>query len=164
MSLEIPSLLARELGATHVVSVWLPPSQCRRPPANVFQVIRRCFQIMQDAAKPGGGTKAISVITPDLKAVESNGFEGGRELLNAGEEAALSTIQAWRPRRGRIVATPTVRESFARSPVLPILAFARGVVVVLPTVVVVVVVVDRFEVELRHPLRNLSSELRALHH
>src|SRR5256886_11668763 len=25
MSIEIPALLARELGATHVVSVWLPP-------------------------------------------------------------------------------------------------------------------------------------------
>src|SRR5213078_3099415 len=47
MSMEIPALLARELGATHVVSVHLPAPSCRRPPTDVFQVIRRCFQIMQ---------------------------------------------------------------------------------------------------------------------
>src|SRR3989454_12760711 len=40
MSIEIPALLARELGATHVVSVWLQPPPCWRPPADVFQVIR----------------------------------------------------------------------------------------------------------------------------
>src|SRR3989441_3236286 len=47
MSCEIPALLARELGATHVVSVHLPAPLCLRPPRDVFQVIRRCFQIMQ---------------------------------------------------------------------------------------------------------------------
>ena len=30
MSVEIPALLARELGATHVISVSLPPPPCRR--------------------------------------------------------------------------------------------------------------------------------------
>jgi hypothetical protein len=34
------------------------------------------------------------IITPDLKAVEWNGFEAGRELLNAGEEAALAALPA----------------------------------------------------------------------
>src|SRR5262249_49377599 len=47
MSVEIPALLARELGATHVVSVHLPAPSCGRPPGDVFQVVRRCFQIMQ---------------------------------------------------------------------------------------------------------------------
>jgi len=98
MSIEIPALLARELGATHVVSVWLPPPPCRRPPADVFQVIRRCFQIMQGRSESGWRDESDLVITPDLKAVEWNGFEAGPELVNAGEEAALAalpTIQSW---------------------------------------------------------------------
>jgi NTE family protein len=116
MSVEIPARLARELGATHVVSVWIPPSPCRRPPANVFQVIRRCFQIMQGRSESGWRHDSDLVITPDLKAVEWNGFEAGRELLHAGEEAALAalpTIQSWSPDRSRVIGAPTVRESFA---------------------------------------------------
>ena len=53
MSIEIPARLARELGATHVVSVHVPAPPCRRPPGDVFQVIRRCFQIMQTRNEDG---------------------------------------------------------------------------------------------------------------
>ncbi len=98
MSIEIPALLARELGATHVVSVYLPPPPCRRPPADVFQVIRRCFQIMQRRSESAWRHDSDLVITPDLKGIEWNGFEAGPELVNAGEEAALAAlpaIQSW---------------------------------------------------------------------
>src|SRR5213593_2535875 len=40
MSVEIPARLARALGATHVISVYLPPPPCRKPPADLVQVIR----------------------------------------------------------------------------------------------------------------------------
>ena len=98
MSIEIPALLARELGATHVISVCLPPPPCRRPPADVFQVIRRCFQIMQRRSESAWRQDSDLVITPDLKAIEWNGFEAGPELVKAGEEAALAAlpaIQSW---------------------------------------------------------------------
>jgi NTE family protein len=114
MSIEIPALLARELGATHVISVYLPPPPCRRPPANVFQVIRRCFQIMQGRSESGWRDESDLVIVPDLKAVEWNGFEAGPELVSAGEAAALAAlpaIQAWFSDAG--LGAPTIRESFA---------------------------------------------------
>ena len=114
MSIEIPALLARELGATHVVSVWLPPPPCRRPPADVFQVIRRCFQIMQGRSESGWRHESDLIITPDLKGVEWNGFEAGPELVNAGEEAALAalpTIQSWFS--DPVLGAATVRASFA---------------------------------------------------
>src|SRR5712664_3278233 len=66
MSIEIPALLARELGATHVVSVWLPPPPCRRPPADLVEVIRRCFQIMQGRNESGWRHETGLGITPDL--------------------------------------------------------------------------------------------------
>jgi NTE family protein len=114
MSTEIPALLARELGATHVVSVWLPPPPCRRPPADVFQVIRRCFQIMQGRSESGWRDESDVIITPDLKGVEWNGFEAGPELVNAGEEAALAvlpSIQSWFS--DAILRATTVHESVA---------------------------------------------------
>jgi NTE family protein len=114
MSIEIPAQLARELGATHVISVYLPPPPCRRPPANVFQVIRRCFQIMQGRSESGWRDESDLIIVPDLKAVEWNGFEAGPELVSAGEAAALAAlpaIQSWFADAGRD--TPTIRESCA---------------------------------------------------
>ena len=98
MSVQIPALLARELGATHVISVNLPPPPCRRPPADLFQVIRRCFQIMQVRSESAWRHDSDLIITPDLKTIEWNGFEAGAELVNAGEAAtlaALPAIQSW---------------------------------------------------------------------
>jgi len=98
MSTEIPALLARDLGATHVVSVHLPAPSCQRPPADVFQVIRRCFQIMQIRNEDGWRQASDLVITPDLQAIEWDGFECGPELVKAGEAAALAVlpaIQSW---------------------------------------------------------------------
>jgi len=98
MSTEIPAVLARELGATHVVSVHLPAPTCRRPPAHVFQVVRRCFQIMQIRNEDGWRQASDLVITPDLQAIEWDGFECGPELVKAGEAAALAVlpaIQSW---------------------------------------------------------------------
>jgi NTE family protein len=98
MSTEIPALLARELGATHVVSVHVPAPSCRLPPADVFQVIRRCFQIMQVRNEDRWREASDLVITPDLQAIEWDGFECGPELVKAGEAAALAVlpaIQSW---------------------------------------------------------------------
>ena len=98
MSVEIPAALARELGATHVISVYLPAPPCQRPPANVFQVVRRCFQIVQGRSDSGWRQESDLVITPDLQAIEWNGFESGPELVNAGAQAALAAlpeIQSW---------------------------------------------------------------------
>jgi len=98
MSIEIPALLARELGATHVVSVYLAPPPCVRPPKDLFQVIRRCFQIMQGRTQSAWRRHSDLIITPDLQAIEWNGFDAGPELVRAGEAAALAAvpaIQSW---------------------------------------------------------------------
>jgi NTE family protein len=98
MTVGIPALLARELGATHVVSVHLPSPPCARPPADVFQVIRRCFQIMQVRTEDAWRQASDLVITPDLRDIAWDGFESAPELVRAGEAAALAvlpTIDAW---------------------------------------------------------------------
>ena len=98
MSVEIPALLARDLGATHVISVYLPAPPCLQAPTDVFQVVRRCFQIMQGRSEQGWRKATDLVITPELRAIEWDGFESGPELVSAGEAAALAalpTIQSW---------------------------------------------------------------------
>jgi NTE family protein len=98
MTIGIPALLTRELGATHVVSVHLPAPPCARPPADVFQVIRRCFQIMQVRTEDAWRQASDLVITPDLRDVAWDGFESAPELVRAGEAAALAvlpTIDSW---------------------------------------------------------------------
>jgi NTE family protein len=98
MGIGIPTLLARELGATHIISVHLPAPPCGRPPADVFQVIRRCFQIMQTRTEDGWRQASDLVITPDLWDIAWDGFECGPELVNAGEAAALAVlpkIESW---------------------------------------------------------------------
>jgi NTE family protein len=98
MSMEIPALLARQLGATHVISVHLPaPDRCL-PPSNVFQVVNRCFQIMQTGLEDGWRRHSDLVIAPDVCSVQWDGFESGPELVKAGEaaaQAALPAIRKW---------------------------------------------------------------------
>jgi NTE family protein len=98
MSIEIPALTARELGATHVISVQLSSGTYTRPPGDVFQVIRRCFQIMQGRTEEAWRQASDLVISPDLQAIEWDSFEAGPEMVKAGEAAALAalpTIRSW---------------------------------------------------------------------
>ena len=98
MSAEVPSRLARELGATHVISVHLPAPVHGRAPTDVFKVVRRCFQIMQTRNEDVWRPASDLVISPDLRDIEWDGFECGPALVQAGEAAALAalpSIQSW---------------------------------------------------------------------
>jgi NTE family protein len=100
ISMEIPAALARHLGATHVISVHLPTLSADKEPVNVFQVVNRCFQIMQTRTEESWRRESDVVVTPDVRRVEWDGFECGPELVKAGEEAAvaaLATIRGWFP-------------------------------------------------------------------
>jgi NTE family protein len=97
MSVEVPARLARQLGATHIISVHLPA--CRGPlPRNVFQVVNRCFQILSSQTEDTWRRESDLVIAPDVGAIEWDGFGCGPDLLRAGETAALAAlphIQEW---------------------------------------------------------------------
>jgi len=98
MSMEIPAELCRQLGATHVVSVRLPARATGAEPSNMFEVIHRCFQILQSTSEHGWRKKTDLVITPDVGSIGWNGFTRSYELIEAGQEAALEAlpkIQEW---------------------------------------------------------------------
>ena len=74
ISMEIPAALARHLGATHVISVHLPSQASDKQPTNVFQVVNRCFQIMQARTEESWRRESDLVIAPDVRRVEWDGF------------------------------------------------------------------------------------------
>jgi NTE family protein len=91
ISMEIPSLLARQLGATHVISVHLP-APASFSPVNIFQVVNRCFQIQQAKMEEGWRRDSDLVIAPEIGSVEWDGFESGLSLIQAGEAAAEAAL------------------------------------------------------------------------
>jgi NTE family protein len=98
MSVEIPAALARELGATHVISVYLPAPSPDLEPRNVFQVVNRCFQILQRRSEDHWRSETDLVIAPDVRGMDWNAFGQGPRLIEAGEaaaRAALPEIQEW---------------------------------------------------------------------
>lgn len=98
ISMEVPALLARLLGATHVISLHLPMQGPSAVPTNMFHVINRCFQIMHSRTEITWRQHSDLVIEPDVRGMEWDAFESAGELVKAGEEAArqaLPRIQAW---------------------------------------------------------------------
>lgn len=98
MSVEIPAALARQLGATRVISVYLPAPGPVAEPRNVFQVVNRCFQILQRRSEVEWRRETDLVIAPDVRGLDWSAFGQGRRLIEAGEAAAstaLPEIREW---------------------------------------------------------------------
>lgn len=98
MSMEIPTQLARDLGATHVIAVHLPALNQDASPTNMFQVVNRCFQIMQSRVEDSWRRHADLVISPEVRGISWDAFGSGPGLIMTGEAAALAalpTIQSW---------------------------------------------------------------------
>ncbi len=98
MSMEVPALMARHLGATRVISVHLPMQRASSVPSNMFQVVNRCFQILQSRTEGGWRELSSVVIAPDVRGVQWDGFKSAAQLVEAGEAAALAAlphIRAW---------------------------------------------------------------------
>jgi len=98
MSMEVPALLARKMGATHVISVCLPMQRLAVAPQNMLQVINRCFQILQSRTEDDWRKDSDLVVTPDVTGVQWDAFESGPKLIDAGEKAlaaVLPKIKSW---------------------------------------------------------------------
>lgn len=95
MSVEVPAALVRALGATHVVAVDLPMPPAVRP-RNAFQVVNRCFQILQSRAGQSWERLADVVISPEMQGVRWDAFHNAAYLVEAGERAAEEALPAIR--------------------------------------------------------------------
>ncbi len=103
ISMEVPALLCRLMGATHVISLHLPMQGAAAVPTNMFHVINRCFQILHSRTELSWRQHSDLVIEPDVRCMEWDAFESAVQLIQAGEDAAraaLPRIQAWLPAAG----------------------------------------------------------------
>jgi NTE family protein len=98
MSVEVPSLLARTLGATHVIAARIPNNDSDFKPHNMFDVVSRSFQIMMAHNEHTWRRYSNVVISPDVGTMAWDGFANAKKMIEAGEEAAteaLPQIRDW---------------------------------------------------------------------
>jgi NTE family protein len=98
ISVEVPALLARTMGATRVISVCIPSPQDAPAPHNMFEVINRCFQIMMARTEDSWRKYSDLVLTPEVGVIPWDGFGNAQRLIEAGEKAAeqaLPRIRQW---------------------------------------------------------------------
>jgi NTE family protein len=93
MSMEVPARVLREVGATFVIGVSLPAQADGGEPRNAFQVINRCFQILQARNENDWRSACDLVIEPDVRGMAWDSFGCGEQLIRAGEIAAEQQIR-----------------------------------------------------------------------
>ena len=92
MSVGVPAALARQLGATHVVSVTVPAVPLCDEPGNLVQVVGRCFQLLQGRLDDEWRRETDLVIAPEVGGVGWRAFDRGPELIQAGAHAAIAAL------------------------------------------------------------------------
>lgn len=101
VTMDVPAAPLRRMGATHVVSVVLPPTEMNDP-QNAQSVVQRSFQIM--TARNGAHWRRASdvVISPDVKESGlSTGWtsrDSAQQMIDSGiraAELALPQILKW---------------------------------------------------------------------
>jgi NTE family protein len=95
VAMDVPAAPLRRMGATHVVSVVLPPTEMTDP-QNSQSVVQRSFQVM--TARNGSHWRRSSdvVISPEVKdSGWSTGWssrDAARQMIEAGTRAAESVL------------------------------------------------------------------------
>jgi NTE family protein len=98
ITVEVPSHLARVMGATHVIAACIPNQDETVAPQNMLQVVSRCFQIMMSVNEEVWRKYSDIVLIPDVGAIPWDGFENAMHMIEAGERAAeqaLPQIREW---------------------------------------------------------------------
>ena len=92
VSMPVPAVPLRRMGATHVISVALATSRSSFRPRTVFQVVHRCFQIVQAQAADDWRSHSSAVIEPDVTGFAWNCFGSAKRLIEIGERAARAAL------------------------------------------------------------------------
>jgi NTE family protein len=103
ITMEVPAPALRAMGATHVISVFLPHPARAMDPENMLSVIQRSFQIMARRTAHEWRNCSDLVIEPQVEAQRWNAFSSVTELIKAGEAAAyaaLPKIDKWLSGKG----------------------------------------------------------------
>jgi NTE family protein len=92
VSVEVPAQLARAMGATHVIAVYIPMQSETPAPGNMFEVVNRCFQIMQHHGQELWRKHSDVVIELGVSEHGWKAFESAQRMIEAGETAAQAAL------------------------------------------------------------------------
>ena len=98
ISMEVPALLTRQLGAEKVISVCIPHDSSETEPGNLLDVVSRSLQILQARTEDSWRKHSDLVIVPAVGALPWHDFKSSSKMIEGGREAArraLPVIQSW---------------------------------------------------------------------
>jgi len=111
----VPTTPLREMGADHVVGVYLSADRSRQPaPRHLFELIGQCFSIAEAKMRDLWQKDADLVIEPDIDGFAFDCFDRAKELIANGEKAARAAL----PQLRRLLHLPELqgREIAASAP------------------------------------------------
>ena len=100
VAMEVPAKPLTEMGATHIVSVYLPSEAEAVDPLNLVAVVNRCFQVLSARTEAEWRRYSDAVIVPQVGHVGWDSFDNVRSTIRAGEaaaEAVIPQIREWFP-------------------------------------------------------------------
>jgi NTE family protein len=98
VAMEVPAKPLQEMGASHVLSVYLPGEDETVDPLNVVQIVNRCFQVMSARLEGEWRRHSDLVIVPQVGGVSWDSFDNVQNVIAAGEKAvekAMPEISEW---------------------------------------------------------------------
>lgn len=98
VAMEVPAKPLQEMGATHVLSVYLPGEDETVDPLNLVQIVNRCFQVMSSRLEAEWRRHSDLVIIPEVRDCGWDSFDNVANVIRAGEiavEKALPQIGEW---------------------------------------------------------------------
>ncbi len=96
ISMDVPAMPLRRMGATQVISVALPIPAENVDPTNLLAVINRCFQVLTIRTEFEWRRYSSAVIAPDVSDIGWDSFGSAQQLVEAGEHAARAALPAIR--------------------------------------------------------------------
>jgi NTE family protein len=100
VAMEVPAKPLYDMGATHVVSVYLPADEECVDPLNLVAVVNRCFQLMSSRMEAEWRRYSDAVIVPKVEHIGWDSFDHVKSGVAAGEAAAeemIPQIRDWFP-------------------------------------------------------------------
>jgi len=102
----VPTTPLREMGAEHVIAVYLSADRSRQPaPRHLLELIGQCFSISEAKMRDLWQKDADVVIEPDIDGFAFDCFARAKELIANGETAARAAL----PQLRRLLHLPEPR-------------------------------------------------------
>jgi NTE family protein len=89
----VPTTPLREMGAEHVIAVYLSAEKSRQPaPRHLLELIGQCFSIAEVKMRDVWKKDADLVIEPDIDGFAFDCFDRAKELIARGEKATRAAL------------------------------------------------------------------------